>query len=222
MAARRVAMAARSSARGGSSRIGGEAPGRRLTGTRLPAARPRPVLRHTSQARATRWLSVGRSRAAVAGSTSARRACSARADLLQQAPRLLARGRHRGRGWRPGPRSGTAKYRPVPPVRIGRRPASRACSIAASAASRHQATLPGFGGGPDAVERVRHARFLLRRRARGEDAQLAIHLHGVGVDDRAAAGARRAPAPAPICRWRWGRRRSEQAEMGFRSGLVSR
>ena len=41
-------------------------------------------------------------------------------------------------------------------------------------------------GGADAVEGVRHARFLLRRRAGGEDAQLAIHLHGVGVDDGAA------------------------------------
>ena len=37
------------------------------------AARPTPVPRQTSQARAMRWLSSGCSRAAVAGSASARR-----------------------------------------------------------------------------------------------------------------------------------------------------
>ena len=38
-----------------------------------------------------------------------------------------------------------------------------------------------------AVKPMRHARFLLRRRPRGDDAQVAIDLHGIGVDDDAAA-----------------------------------
>jgi len=33
---------------------------------------------------------------------------------------------------------------------------------------------------------VRRARFLLRRRPRGDDAQVAIDLHRVGIDDAAA------------------------------------
>ena len=37
-----------------------------------------------------------------------------------------------------------------------------------------------------AIEPVRHARLLLRRRPRGDDAQIAIDLHGIGVDDDAA------------------------------------
>src|SRR5262245_63652469 len=37
-----------------------------------------------------------------------------------------------------------------------------------------------------AVEEMGYARLLLRSRAGGEDAQVAIDLHGIGVDDRAA------------------------------------
>src|SRR5215470_11599623 len=37
-----------------------------------------------------------------------------------------------------------------------------------------------------AVKQMRHPRFLRRRRARREDAQIAIDLHGIGIDDRAA------------------------------------
>ena len=37
-----------------------------------------------------------------------------------------------------------------------------------------------------AVEPVRHARFFRGRRPRGDDAQIAIDLHGIGVDDGAA------------------------------------
>ena len=40
-----------------------------------------------------------------------------------------------------------AKYIPVPPHRIGNRPAARAASIASSAAPRHQATLPASAAG---------------------------------------------------------------------------
>src|SRR5207248_4823513 len=36
------------------------------------------------------------------------------------------------------------------------------------------------------VKQMRHARFLRRRRARRENAQVAIDLHGIGIDDRAA------------------------------------
>lgn len=38
-------------------------------------------------------------------------------------------------------------------------------------------------GGPDAVQAMRHARLLGRRRPSGEDAQLAINLHRICVDD---------------------------------------
>jgi phosphoserine phosphatase len=44
----------------------------------------------------------------------------------------------------------------------------------------------GFGGRPHTIEAVRHTRFLFGRRPGGEDAKLAIKLHGVGIDDRAA------------------------------------
>ena len=37
-----------------------------------------------------------------------------------------------------------------------------------------------------AVEPMRHARLLRRRRPRGDDAQIAIDLHGIGIDDDAA------------------------------------
>ena len=36
------------------------------------------------------------------------------------------------------------------------------------------------------IEPMRHARFLLRRRPRGDDAQIAVDLHGIGIDDDAA------------------------------------
>jgi hypothetical protein len=36
-----------------------------------------------------------------------------------------------------------------------------------------------------AVEQVRDLPFLLRRWARGDDAQIAIDLHGIGIDDGA-------------------------------------
>jgi hypothetical protein len=45
----------------------------------------------------------------------------------------------------------------------------------------------GGGGGTDAVERMWDAGFFGRRGACGEDTQLAVDLHGVGVDDDAAA-----------------------------------
>ena len=85
-------MAARSASRGGSSRMavklhgaGGHA------GRFCQAARPTPVPRQTSHARAIRWLSSGFSRAAVAGSTWARLACRAAEPLVgQQAARLGA------------------------------------------------------------------------------------------------------------------------------------
>jgi hypothetical protein len=37
-----------------------------------------------------------------------------------------------------------------------------------------------------AVERMRHAGLILGRRPRGDDAQLAVALHGIGVDDSSA------------------------------------
>ena len=51
-----------------------------------------------------------------------------------------------------------------------------------------------------AVEPVRRARLLVRRRPRREDAQVAIDLHGIGVDDVAAAlsASRSASADLPL------------------------
>src|SRR6267154_112436 len=51
----------------------------------------------------------------------------------------------------------------------------------------HPATRREIHGGIDvAIEPVRHDSLLFRRRPRGDDAQIAIHLHGIGVDDDAA------------------------------------
>src|SRR5216684_704725 len=43
-----------------------------------------------------------------------------------------------------------------------------------------------LGGVHVAIEEMGHARLLHRRRARGDDAQIAIDLHGIGIDDGAA------------------------------------
>ncbi len=43
-----------------------------------------------------------------------------------------------------------------------------------------------LGGGTHAIHRMRHDRLILRRGTRGQDTQLPIHLHRIGVDDGAA------------------------------------
>ena len=50
-----------------------------------------------------------------------------------------------------------------------------------------------------AVEPVRRLRLLLRRRSRGEDAQVAVDLHRIRVDDQAAEPRARGRARAPTC-----------------------
>ena len=58
----------------------------------------------------------------------------------------------------------------------------------------------GLRAADEAVERMRRPRFLLGRRPRGQDAQLAIDLHAVGVDDDAAEPLGQRAAQAPTCR----------------------
>jgi hypothetical protein len=49
---------------------------------------------------------------------------------------------------------------------------------------------PGLGGAAMAIEAMRHLRRVGIRGTGGEDLQLAIALHGVGIDDDATKGAR--------------------------------
>ena len=163
--------------------------------------------RQTSQARAIRWLSVGRRRAAVVGSTSARRACSAAGpDLREQATGFRARLRARigiwpGLGQRGEIEAGATGQDRQPTCRLRRVHGGERRLAPPGRAAR-------FGGRANAVQRMRHPRLVLRGRSRGEDAKFPIDLHGVGIDDRAARSARPRPAPAPTCRWQSGRRRS--------------
>ena len=120
---------ARSAARGGSSRMAANRHG--AGAPPAPARRPArvPVPRHTSQARAMRWLSVGRSRAAVAGIRRRRAAHAARPGRARRAGRALPPApRRRDRGSPPAPRSATR---------------NRArCHRSGSAAARPPAPLP--------------------------------------------------------------------------------
>ena len=76
------------------------------------------------------------------------------------------------------------------------------------------APAPGraaLGGVEHAIEPVRHARLAACVGPRRQDAQLAIDLQAVGIDDRAAERARQCRAPAPTCRSRSARRRRPAA-----------
>ena len=159
-----------------------------------------PVPRQTSQARAIRWLSVGRRRRGRRrvrlGEARVQRGW---ADLLQQGP-----------GLRPRFRGGAGDVREA----LGQRGEIKA---AAAGEDRQAARLARavhfgecriapprdaawFGGRADAVEDMGDPGLVLRRRPRGQHAQFAVNLHGVGVDDRAAEplgqfqGERRLPA----------------------------
>ena len=85
-------------ARGGSSRMAAKRQGAGCAALACQAARPMPVPRQTSQARAMRWLSVGRRRPAVAGSASASRACSAAGPICFSRARASARASAAGVG----------------------------------------------------------------------------------------------------------------------------
>ena len=87
--------------------------------------------------------------------------------------------------------------------------AARCSRARAIARGRIRGIAPGrigLAAADEAVERMRRPRLLLGRRPRREDAQLAIDLHAVGIDDDAAEPARPAAAQAPTCRWPSARR----------------
>ncbi len=187
MVSKRVAIAARRLSRGGSSRIAEKRHGAGSDLRSCQAARPTPVPRQTSQARATRWLSSGFSRAAVAGSTAASSACSAAGPQLGQQrcappPGRPVRGRGHRRCHRSAPRntsrtrrsvSAGARRRGPPPSPPVPAPATtRRCRLRRRDGCRRAGGEPGFPPprcGPG-----------------GEEPKLTIHLHRVGIDDRAA------------------------------------
>ena len=130
---------------------------------------PRPVPRHTSQARAMRWPSLGCSRAAVCridiGQPGVQRRRRQSPPAAPRASRAGSRGRSRdiGQALGSGEPRNTA---PCPPHRIGNAPrASR---------FRHRrqrrAAPPGHADRPrrrsHAIQHMRHARFVFRRRPR--------------------------------------------------------
>ena len=84
---------------------------------------------------------------------------------------------------------------------VGRVAASTGRGIAALAADRvvHRPV-------DMAEEPMRRLRLLVRRRPRGQDAQVAVDLHRIGVDRPRAERAAPARAPRPTCRWRSGLR----------------
>ena len=65
------------------------------------------------------------------------------------------------------------------PARFPRRCHGRKCRLAPPG------DVAGLRRRPDAVQGVRDTCFIVWRWTRGEHTQLAVHLHGVGVDDRA-------------------------------------
>ena len=187
MAAKRVAMAARSASRGGIEQDGGEAPGRRRAALAPARRRGRCRCRATPPRRGRcagcRWGSVwprwrvlggepgmqGRGAESASSARASARACGPGSGM--SARPCGQRRRNTGRCRRSGSAGGPGVVRSL----------HGGQSLVAPPGA-----LPGSRRGADAVERVGHAGFLLRRRAGGEDAQFAIHLHGVGVDDGAA------------------------------------
>ena len=106
-----------------------------------------------------------------------------------------ARARFRGSpagigGTADSPRVSALKYRPEPPMKIG----SRFCARSFGQ-DRRRIGHPRAGGEIDrgidmAIEPMRNARLLGGRRPRRDDPEVAIDLHGIGIDDD-AAGRRR-------------------------------
>ena len=146
-----------------------------------------PVPRQTSQARAMRWLS-----AASAG----RRWRDRRGPGWRAAPAApWSASRRRASARASGPGSGMSARPSVRAreIQAGAAGQDRQAACGAGLLHRGQAfaappgDAAGFGGGTDAVEGGGDAGFFVRRGAGGEDAEFAIHLHGVGVDDRAVA-----------------------------------
>ncbi len=146
----------------------------------------RPVASTTSSARVTRARSPGIKRAAPDGSRAASSAWRAGApSLCQPRAHVFADSggdrRHGGKAPRqraeikPGAADDDRK-----PSRFPCR-GERRRGVGAPAA--HRVVLRSIDM---AVQPMRHAPFLVGRRPRGHDAQIAIDLHGIGIDDLAA------------------------------------
>ena len=84
---------------------------------------------------------------------------------------------------------------------MGTRPCARASAMALRGVDGIAAGGIGLSPAHEAVERMRRARqIVLRRRPRREDAQLAVDLHAVGIDDDAAEPLGELPAQGPTSR----------------------
>ncbi len=131
-----------------------------------------------------RWDAGG---TAVSGPTSASRACRAAGPISFSKTARLRRARPaRDRGSAASPRSAQRNRGRVPPVRIGSRPAARARSMPPAPPRATTRRCPVRPRAARRRARAGHVLLVLGRRPRGEHAQLAVHLHGVGIDDRAA------------------------------------
>jgi len=137
----RAAIAARSASRGGSSRMAAKRQGAGPL-RRQPARRraPCPSRASPSQARALRWLSEGRSRAAAAGPPPPAWHQRSRTVLRQKAPR--SRPRRRGDGRDSTAQGQGGDIHPVPPHRTGRRPRRAPPQSRPRRARSHHATRP--------------------------------------------------------------------------------
>ena len=187
IAANRPAIAARSSARAGR-------PGSRRTAT-APVQRPRLPFGERRAGPEPHLVGVGRSAGRCLRPTLRPSRDHLREPLVQRPrdrfghrPRAVSRAACPGSGMSASPRVNAAKYRPVPPHRIGSLPArTQAPSpFPPSAPARHQAALPASAAGRTPNSRCGTAGLLRRAGPGGQHAQLAIDLHRVGVDDRPA------------------------------------
>ena len=127
-----------------------------------------------AQARGRRGIDLGEGGVQFGGAALGEQAAGFR-------PRRVARWRDVGDAMREGgeiePGAAAEDGQAAPHARLGHRGQRRLAPPGG---------VGGFGHTSHAVERMRYAGFVRRRRARGDDAQLAIGLHGVRVDHRAA------------------------------------
>ncbi len=198
IASKRVAIAARNASRGGSRRMAAEPPRSRSPGGLCQAARPMPVPRQTSQARAMRWLSLGSDGRRWRGSTRPG-GHAARPDLV---PPANARASSRAASPVPGFGQAIGQCREIHPRAAGQDrqpPAPRGCMAASAPPPPGHAA--GLRRGAHAVQAMGHPGFLLRRGAGGQHAEFAIDLHGVAVSRRrrvARPASWRAPIPLAV------------------------
>ena len=171
--------------------------------SRCQSLSERPVASSTSSARAMRERSLTISRRAVAGSRRASSACSAAAPSLCTRARTCGADVGRHRRHRRQPRRQRLEIKPGAAdqdwhAALRLRLVEHGGDVAQPLAGRiiHRRI-------DMTVQPVRRAALVLRRRSRGDDAQIAIDLHRVGIDD-VPPSVRRAPRPAPTCRSRSG------------------